>query len=137
MDENYNINQGIPSFGQPPFGSPPIDMPPFGQPPFDRPPLEDSPSPGAPIGVPPTTSPPPFVPQRPFPLGAPGTFFVDPGVIRPCLGRFVYLWLTSGQEFWAWLVFIGPNSIVGWRWTGFNWVYFGTNVRNIDAFVCY
>jgi len=84
----------------------------------------------------PLTPPPSFTPQRPRDQ-QPGVFLVDPGAIRPCLNRFVYIWLTNGQQFWAWLTFVGPNSVAGWRWTGFGWIFFGTDLRNIDTFVCF
>jgi hypothetical protein len=62
---------------------------------------------------------------------------VDPGAIRPCRFRFVYLWLDNRQQFWAWLIFVGRQSVAGWRWTGFNWVYFGLDLNRISSFVCY
>ncbi len=114
----------------PPFG---WQFGPFGQqfiPPFGQPPIPPSVSPGAPSG-PPSGPPPSFVPQQ-----APGAFAVDPGAIRPCRFRFVYIWLNTGEQFWAWLVFIGPRSAAGWRWTGFRWIYFGIDLRNIQSFVC-
>lgn len=40
---------------------------------------------------------------------------VDPGAIRPCLYRFVYIWPKRGRGFWAWLVFVGPRSVSGFR----------------------
>ncbi|MFZ5965667.1 MAG: hypothetical protein ACOYVK_00615 [Bacillota bacterium] len=109
---------------RPPFGFPPgpPSGPPFG-PPFGTPPGQQGP---------PATPPPRFTPQRPVSI-----FAVDPGAIRPCQFQFVYLWLTNGREFWAYLVFVGRRSVAGFRWTGFRWVYFGTDLRNIDSFVCY
>lgn len=113
-----------PGMGQPGF------PPGMGQPGFP---------PGTGTGQQPPSSPPPAItPRRPDgDSRQPGLFFVDPGAIRPCLFQFVYLWLTDGRQFWAWLVFVGPNSVAGWRWTGFNWVFFGTDLRNIDSFVCF
>ncbi len=124
---------GTPPFG-PPFGP---GTPPFGPPigpgapPFGPPTGPGTPPFGPPTG-PPTAPPPRFTPQQP-----PSLFFVDPGAIRPCLFRFSYIWLTTGQAFWAYLVFQGPNSVAGFRWTGFSWIYFGTDLRNISTFVCY
>lgn len=62
---------------------------------------------------------------------------IDPGAIRRCRNRFVYLVLDNGREFWAWLSFVGRRSIAGWRWNGFRWVYFGIDLRRIDSFYCY
>ena len=101
----------------PPFGPP--SPPPFGGPM------------GAPVG-PPSTPPPSFVPQQ-----GPQLFAVDPGAIRPCRFRFVYIWPTRGRAFWAWLTFVGPTSAAGFRWTGFNWVYFGMDLTDISSFQCY
>lgn len=117
--------------GTPPFG-PPTGGPPFGQPggpPTGAPPFGPSGQQGPPSGPPPS-----FVPQRGAGIS---TLAVDPGAIRPCLFRFVYIWLENGRQFWAWLVFVGPRSVAGWRWTGFSWVYFGTDLENISSFVCF
>ena len=111
-----------PPTGRPPFGFPPGQQLPPG-PPFGFPPGQQRP----PLGRPPS-----FIPQR-----QPSIFAIDPGAIRPCQFSFVYLWLRGGRDFWAYLIFVGPRSVAGFRWTGFNWVYFGTDLRNIDSFVCY
>lgn len=160
----YGPQQIVPPAGQqyyqqptPPFGQPtvlpPVQppgqqfAPPIGQP---VPPLQPGPvGPGAvpPFGPPqpgaagqafgpPTQPPPPFIPQQAQAQG-PGVFAVEPGAIRPCLYRFVYIWLTTGQQFWAWLVFAGANSVAGWRWTGNRWVYFGIDTTYIAGFTCY
>ncbi|AEY66167.1 hypothetical protein Clo1100_1974 [Clostridium sp. BNL1100] len=106
----------------PPFGPPP-GMPPFG---------------GAAQGSGPPPGPPPaFVPSNAVQQQSAGVLSINPGAIRPCRFRFVYLWLNNGQRFWAWLVFVGPRSVAGWRWTGFRWVYFGIDTRRIASFVCY
>lgn len=132
---------GQPPFGQPPFGQPPFGQPPFGQPPFGQPPFGQPPfgqPPGGPAGGGPPSGPPPsFVPSVATAQQTIGPYAVDPGAIRPCLFRFVYIWLVTGQQFWAWLVFVGRESAAGWRWTGFRWVYFGIDLSQISAFVCY
>jgi len=123
-----------PSFG-PQFGPP--SGPPFGGPqtqpggPFTPPFTTPGTSQGAP-----TSPPPSFIPQQTQAQGV-GVLAVDPGAIRPCRFRFVYLWLTNRRQFWAWLVFVGPRSVAGWRWNGFRWVYFGVDLREIESFVCY
>jgi hypothetical protein len=133
----YNRQPFGPPFGGqggqfgPPFG------PPFGgqggqfQPPFGGPGQA-----GPPSGPPPS-----FVPQQAAAQtlagDGVGVFAVDPGAIRPCRFRFVYLWLRGGRQFWAWLVFVGRDSVAGWRWTGFNWVYFGVDLRRIVSFICF
>ncbi len=96
---------------------------------------------GFPGGGPPSGRPPAFIPsqataQHAGQLGV-GVFAVNPGSIRPCLFRYTYIWLNNGEQFWMWPVFIGRNSISGWRWTGFRWVFFGTDLRRIAAFTCF
>ena len=114
---------GFPQF--PPFGQPPGGGPPFGQPPG-----------GTPSG-PPSGPPPTFVPSQATAQQSFGIMAVNPGAIRPCLYRYVYLWLDNGQQFWAWLVFVGSRSVAGWRWIGYRWIYFGVDTRSISSFVCY
>lgn len=120
------LPQGVP-FG-PPTGRPPRRpiTPPFG-PGTQRPPF----APGG-QGRRPSGPPPRIRPQR-----RPSITAVDPGAIRRCVFSFVYIWLDNGREFWAFPVYVGRRSIAGFRWTGFNWVYFGTDLRNIDSFICY
>ncbi|HHX59868.1 MAG TPA: hypothetical protein GX707_03880 [Epulopiscium sp.] len=65
------------------------------------------------------------------------TKFVDPGTIRPCVFRFVYIWPTRGNGFWAWLTYVGRRSVSGFRWNGRRWVYFGMDLRGIDSFECF
>ena len=65
-----------------------------------------------------------------------GTFAVDPGSIRGCLFRYTYVWLNNRQQFWYFPTFVGRTSISGWRWTGFNWVFFGVGLRQIQSFTC-
>ena len=65
------------------------------------------------------------------------TFAVDPGAIQRCLFRYTYLWLRGGEQFWFYPTFVGRRSISGFRWTGFTWVYFGTDLRRIRSFQCF
>jgi hypothetical protein len=135
---------GQPNFMPPPFGGP--FQPPFGgpfQPPFGGPNPPPFEGPGQPpFGGPsqvggPSAPPPTFTPQKPLQAEGIGVYAVDPGAIRRCLFRYVYLWLRNGQQFWAWLVFVGRQSASGYRWNGFRWVYFGVDLRQIDYFQCY
>jgi hypothetical protein len=88
-------------------------------------------------GMPPS-APPQFVPQQASSgQGQFGTYAVDPGAVRPCVGQFVYLWLDNGRSCWAWLTFVGRRSVAGDRWAGYRWVYFGIDIRRINSFVCY
>jgi len=85
-------------------------------------------------GGPPQTPPPSTVPAQTQQIEA---FAVDPGGIRRCLFRFTYVWLRGFQQFWFYPIFVGRNSIAGWRWNGFRWVYFGISLRQIQSFTCF
>lgn len=82
-----------------------------------------------PGGGQPTSPPPSFIPQQ-------QAFAVDPGSIVRCLFRFTYVWLRGFQQFWFFPTFVGRNSVSGFRWTGFRWVFFGISLRQIQSFTC-
>ncbi|WP_071394752.1 hypothetical protein [Bacillus tuaregi] len=103
---------------------------PMGPPP--GPPGTQGPGPGSQSG-PPSGPPPSFVPAQTQQMG---TFAVDPGSIRGCLFRYTYVWLNNRQQFWFFPVFVGRTSVSGWRWTGWNWVFFGISLRQIQSFTC-
>ncbi|MCG8542088.1 MAG: hypothetical protein MJA82_19430 [Clostridia bacterium] len=119
---------------RPPFGGPsfisqpgPSFRPPIG--PIARP--DRRPDGGSDSSLPPGR-PPTFIPEQ-----SPSLAAVDPGAIKRCRYKFTYLWLRDGQQFWAYLIFVGPRSVSGYRWIGFRWVYFGIDLRNISSFICY
>ncbi|SHM49514.1 hypothetical protein SAMN05216179_0288 [Gracilibacillus kekensis] len=119
-----------PGQGGPPFGPPPGQGqpgPPFGPPPGQ----------GQQAG-PPLSPPPQYVPQQPAQAGSggPQLFAVDPGSIRGCLYRFTYVWLSRFNAFWFYPTYVGRRSVAGYRWTGFNWVYFGIDLERIQSFTC-
>lgn len=136
-----NLFPGSPG-GRPPFGGPGgppgFPPPPPGPPggPGGRPPRPGggppSGGPGGGQATPPTTPPPSFTPQQPqF-----QTFAVDPGAIRSCLFRFTYVWLRR-DSFWFYPTFVGRNSVAGFRWSRFRWVYFGIDLDRIESFQCF
>lgn len=87
---------------------------------------------GGQAGGPPTSPPPAYVPQEQV-----TAFAVDPGGIRRCMFRFTYIWLIDGRSFWFYPVFLGRNSIAGWRWSRRRgWVYYGMDLRQIRSFQC-
>lgn len=123
---------GFPGY-VPPFIGQPGQWPGFG-PPFEGPPfLQDDDIEGD-FG-PPAGPPPSNIPVKA--QAGVGTLAVDPGSLRRCRFRYVYIWLDNGRSFWVWLTFVGSRSISGWRWTGRRWVYFGIDTRRIDSFACY
>ncbi|YBZ92780.1 transporter [Bacillus sp. AK031] len=94
---------------------------------------------------PPSGPPPSFTPSQASaqslgsPQGAqgPSTLAVESGAIRGCLYRYTYIWLRNGRSFWFYPTFIGRRSISGFRWNGFMWIYFGTDLRRIRSFQCF
>lgn len=79
----------------------------------------------------PSSPPPSYTPQE-----SPSLYAVDPGAIRGCLYRFTYIWLNNGSSFWFYPTYVGRDSIAGYRWRGFRWVYYGTDLRRIRSFRC-
>jgi hypothetical protein len=121
--ETFDLPQGCPYRMFPPSGPIP--------PPFSG---GSQQSHNAPSGPPPN-----FTPSKNQfgAAGGMGTKAVDPGAIRPCTFRFVYIWLRNGRGFWAFLTFVGRRSASGFRWNGRRWIYFGIDLNRIDSFYCY
>lgn len=110
-------NRQFPGF--PPMGG--------GQPPGFPPPMGG----GQQQGGAPTAPPPSYTPQESASLYA-----VDPGAIRGCLYRYTYVWLRNGNSFWFYPTYVGRTSVAGYRWRGFHWVYYGTDLNRIRSFRC-
>jgi hypothetical protein len=85
---------------------------------------------GPDAGVP-TSPPPSFIPPQQA-----EAYAVDPGGIGRCLFRYTYVWLRGFEQFWFYPTFVGRNSVSGYRWTGFRWIYFGIDLRQIQSFTC-
>lgn len=64
-------------------------------------------------------------------------FSVSPESIRRCRFQFVYIWLTNGTSFWAWLLDVDRRTASGFRWTGRSWTFFGVSLNRIDFFQCF
>ncbi|MEH7082493.1 hypothetical protein V7139_07120 [Neobacillus drentensis] len=130
VENYYHSIPGDRQFGgfQPPFAPP--GQGPMGGPPTSPPPFAP-PGQGSEAG-PPTSPPPSFVPQQQA-----SAYAVDPGGIRGCLFRYTYVWLRGFEQFWFYPTHVGRNSVSGYRWTGFRWVYFGIDLRQIQSFTCF
>lgn len=87
----------------------------------------------------PTSPPPTFTPNKSGfqAQGGPSVKAVDPGAIKPCTFRFIYIWPNRGPGFWAYLTYVGRRSAAGFRWNGRRWMYFGIDLRRIDSFQCF
>lgn len=81
----------------------------------------------------PTSPPPSFIPQQ----STASPFAVDSGAIALCLFRNTYIWLSNGEQFWYFPIFVGPRSVAGFRWNGRFWVIFGIDTRRIILFTCF
>jgi len=126
QDRDFDRDRDFGRPGQPGFGRrSPLDILRFFLP-VDQPSFPQYPQYGPPPGPPPT-----FIPQQPV-----GVFAVDPGAISSCLFRFTFIWPHRQRGFWFYPIFVGPRSIAGFRWTGFNWLYFGMDLRDIQSFAC-
>lgn len=118
---DYGISYDERQFGQQfPSMGPPSFFPSFGQPGQDQ------------QFGPPTSPPPSVVPTQQV-----EAFAVDPGSIVRCLFRYTYVWLRNRQQFWFFPTFVGRRSVSGYRWTGFRWIYFGIDLRQIQSFTCF
>lgn len=62
---------------------------------------------------------------------------VSPNQISFCLYKFTYIWQRNGRSYWAYLTNVDRYSISGLRWMGYNWAYFGLDLKYVDSFVCY
>jgi hypothetical protein len=86
---------------------------------------------GFPMGPPPV-----MPPTRPFARGA-QPFAVDARTIQHCVGRFTYIWLDNGHEFWLFPIQVGQRSVAGFRWIPrIGWSYMGISLNRIDFFTC-
>ncbi|WP_188631910.1 hypothetical protein [Lentibacillus kapialis] len=136
---------------QPPYDDPRIFNLPWFQnngpgagPPFGGPPGQSGgQQPGFPGGQQqvsaPSSPPPPFTPQMPQTQKSQGDFSVyavDPGAIQRCLFQFTYIWLRW-DSFWFFPIFVGRQSIAGFRWQRNRWVYYGVDLNNVQSFQCY
>lgn len=116
-----------PGFQPPPFGGGQQGFPPFGGGQQGFPPFGG----GQQQGGAPSSPPPSYTPQE-----SPSLYAVDPGAIRGCLYRYTYVWLSNGSSFWYYPTYVGRDSIAGYRWRGYRWVYYGTDLRRIRSFRC-
>lgn len=89
-------------------------------------------------GYGPPSGPPPHVtPNKAQAQHGAAPMAVEPGTLRRCRFRYIYIWPKRGRGFWAWLTFVGRRSIAGYRWSGSRWFYFGMDTRQIESFICY
>ncbi|TKH45388.1 transporter [Paenibacillus terrae] len=81
----------------------------------------------------PTAPPPQFTPPKPLVTA----YAIDPLAISGCLFRNTFVWLTNGERFWLYPVFVGRTSVAGFRWNGRFWTYYGVDTNRIESFSCF
>ncbi len=87
---------------------------------------------GGSSGNAPRTAPPNYTPSRQI-----APLRVDASSIRNCVGRFTYVWLSNGDEFWMFPIQVSRNTVTGFRWNRFfGWSFVGISLHRIDAFTC-
>ena len=59
------------------------------------------------------------------------------GSFRPCLFRITFVWLRNGNSFWFYPISIQPGGVVGYRWTGNRWRFYGLDTRRVADFDCF
>ncbi len=77
-----------------------------------------------PYGAP--SSPPPRVPPR----KPRNSYIID------CVYSYTYVWPRFGDEFWFYPISVQYGGVVGYRWTGRNWTFFGFDPDLIDEVAC-
>ncbi|MDX8045668.1 hypothetical protein SH601_06665 [Gracilibacillus sp. S3-1-1] len=134
-EQGFGVEEEIDYRGFPGGGpsAPPPSGPPVGPPGVGP---GQQPGQGQGPGMPPTGPPPAYTPQQSQQLSGPQLYAVDPGSLRGCLYRYTYVWLSRFNSFWFYPTYIGRRSVAGYRWTGFNWVYYGIDLENIQSFTC-
>jgi len=55
---------------------------------------------------------------------------------RGRLSDYVFIWRKNSLPFWLYPTFIDGDSIKGYRWTDFGWVYSETDAALIDNLFC-
>ncbi|CAM3143092.1 collagen-like protein [Filibacter tadaridae] len=80
----------------------------------------------------PTSPPPAIVPQQ----KQMGTLTVDPGALVGCLNRNTFILLSNHQSFWIYPTYIDRNTVSGYKWNGYIWIPWGTDLDRIISFQC-
>jgi hypothetical protein len=71
-------------------------------------------------------SPPPRVPPR----KPRNSYIID------CMFSYTYVWPRVGDEFWYYPISVQYGAVLGYRWTGRRWTFFGFDPDLIDEVAC-
>ncbi len=81
-----------------------------------------------------------------YPMGPPPRFIPEQGVnlyaitpssISNCLHRHTYIWPIFGKGYWMFPTKVYRDTVTGYKWNGYKWLYFGTTLNSIQSFDCY
>jgi len=75
---------------------------------------------------PPTSPPPSQVPRQAY-----STYIID------CMYQYTYVWPAQGSPFWFYPTRVEYGEVSGYRWNGFDWVFYGLDPRYIARVECY
>ena len=56
--------------------------------------------------------------------------------LRPCVGKFAYLWLNNGSEYWFYVQSVTPQYLLGWRIRNGRWQNGRIAINRIERFYC-
>ncbi|MEK4425037.1 hypothetical protein [Solibacillus sp. FSL K6-1523] len=123
-------SQPFNQFSRPGFGGPSSPPPGFGGPGY--PPSMGGNTPA------PTAAPPNFTPAMPMTSASSrsGSHHGSSG-IRRCIYRNTFIWQRNGDSFWFFPTFVSRNTILGFRWGRFGWVFSTVNRNSILTFQCF
>lgn len=62
---------------------------------------------------------------------------IDPIALRGCLYKYIYVWLVNRQQFWMYPTCVGRDSISGYRWNGYKWIYAEFDLKLMESFSCF
>ena len=75
---------------------------------------------------PPSSPPPKTIPRKPR-----YSYIVD------CMYSYTYVWPINGKPFWFYPTSVQYDAVIGYRWTGHFWTFYGFDPRFIDEVACY
>ena len=77
-------------------------------------------------------------PTSPPPAYTPSQAYSTPGTQPLCTNRYIYLWLTDGTNFWAWLTSTDSIRAYGYSWNSSTstWQSFQVRLSRISSFSC-
>lgn len=69
--------------------------------------------------------PPAYIPPKPA-----VSYIVD------CMNNYTFVWLWNGENFWYYPTWVESGAVLGYRWNGIAWYFYGFDPRLIEAVSC-